>query len=115
MSFDDFRDLITNCKLKPKIIGLTECRLKKNKEPLANIQLSNYTNEFTSAESSKGGTMIYIEKSLRYKMRHDLTMYKSKKIESIFIEVSASKAKYKIFGCIYKHPKMHVSEFVNTS
>ena len=111
--FDDFRDLITNCNLRPKIIGLSECQLKKNKEPLANIQLSNYTHEFTSTQSSKGGTMIYIENSLRYKIRHDLTMYKSKEIESTFIEIIESKLKNKIFGCIYKHPKVPVSEFAN--
>ena len=78
--FDEFRDLITNWKLRPKIIGLSECRLIKNKVPLANMQLSNYTHEFTSTESSKGGTMLYIENSLRYKVRHGLTMYKSKEI-----------------------------------
>ena len=53
---DDFRDLIADSKLKPKLIG--ECRLKKNKNPLPNIQLSNYIHDFTSTESSKGGTMI---------------------------------------------------------
>ena len=46
--FDDFADLITNCKLRPKLIGLSECRLNKNKETLSNIQLSNYNYEFTS-------------------------------------------------------------------
>ena len=76
--FDDFGDLITNCKLKPKIIGLGECWLKKNKEPLANIQLSRYTHEFTSTEYSKGGTLIYIENSLRYEVRHDLCINQRK-------------------------------------
>lgn len=80
LSYDDLRDLIANCKLRPKIIGLSECRLIKNKVPLANMQLSNYTHKFTSTESSKGGTMLYIENSLRYKVRHGLTMYKSKEI-----------------------------------
>ena len=87
---DQFRDLkpdITSNlylhKLRPKIIGLSKCRLKKNKEPLPNIQLSNYKHELTSTESSKGGTMIYIENSLRYKIIHDLTMYKSHRINQM--------------------------------
>ena len=41
--FDDFRDLIPNCKVRPKIIGRDECLLKKNKESLSNIKLSNYS------------------------------------------------------------------------
>ena len=96
--FDDFRNLITNCTLKPKIIGLSECQLKKNKEPLANIQLSNCAHEFTATESSKGGTMIYIENSLRYKVRHDLAMYKSIEIESTIIEIIESKAKIRFLA-----------------
>ena len=41
-------------------------------------------------------------------------MYKSTEIESIFIEMIEPKAKkYRIFGCIYKHPKISVSEFAN--
>ena len=40
-------------------------------------------------------------------------MYKSKEIESTFIEIIVSNAKNKIFGCIYKHSKVPVSEFAN--
>ena len=38
----------------------------KNKPPLRNVDLPNFYCEFTLAESSKGGTMIYIHKNLRY-------------------------------------------------
>ena len=102
--FGDFRDLITNCKLRPKIIGLSECRLKKNEEPLSNTQLSNYTHEFTSTESFKGGTMIYIENSLRYKVSYDLNMYKSKEIESTFIEITEYIAENKDFWLYVQTP-----------
>ena len=37
--------------------------------------------------------MIYTENSLRCKVKHDLNMYKSKEIESTFIEIIESNAK----------------------
>ena len=40
-------------------------------------------------------------------------LYKSKEIESSFIEILESKKKNTIVGCIYKHPNIHVGEFTN--
>ena len=38
-------------------------------------------------------------------------MHKTKELESIFIEIINKKGKNQIIGCIYKHPKMLISEF----
>ena len=38
-------------------------------------------------------------------------IYKSKEKESTFVEIIEAKSKNKIIGCIYKHPKVYVSEF----
>ena len=47
------------------------------------------------------GTLIYIDKSLKYKIRTDLQMYKSKEIGSTFIEViELNPINNQIFGCI---------------
>ena len=40
-------------------------------------------------------------------------MYKSKELESIFIEIINKKGKNTILGCIYKHPKLAIDEFNN--
>ena len=56
---DDLRYLVQSYPNKPKIIGITECRLRKNREVLSNIDLNDYSFEFTTAESVKGGTLIY--------------------------------------------------------
>ena len=53
LSYDDLRYLIANWKLRPKIIGLSECGLNKNKETLSNIQLNNYNYEFISTSSPR--------------------------------------------------------------
>ena len=62
---DDLRYLVASCPNKPKIIGITECRLRKNREVLSNIDLNYYYFEFATTESIKGGTLIYIQNDLR--------------------------------------------------
>ena len=62
----------------PNIIGISETRLKRGKQPIANISLRNYVSEHTPTESGKGGTLLYIDKNLKYKLRNDLNIYEKK-------------------------------------
>ena len=78
---DDLTALINNFRIKPGVIGLSETRLRKNWQSLSNINLENYVYKSTPIESSKGGTMLYVDKQLTYRLRKDLIMYKSKEIE----------------------------------
>ena len=84
---DDLNIFIMNCKNKPKVIEISECRIKTARRLLSNINMNNYSYEHTPTESSKGGMLLYIDKNLRYRPRSDLTLYKSKEIESSFIEI----------------------------
>ena len=81
---DDLTTLVANCKTKPKVIGISECRIKTSRLPLSNNNIDNYTYEYTSTESSKGGTLLYIDKSVKYKSRKDLHLNKPKEIKSSF-------------------------------
>ena len=112
---DDLRYLVESCPNKPKIIAITECRLRKNREALSNIDLNNYSFEFTATESTKGGILIYIENDLRYKIRKDLNLYRGKETETTFVEIIEPnlRNKNKIIGCIYKHPNVLVAEFTS--
>ena len=78
---DDLTALTNNFRIKPGVIGLSETRLRKNWQSLSNINLENYVYKSTPIESSKGGTMLYVDKQLTYRLRKDLIMYKSKEIE----------------------------------
>ena len=110
---DNLKTFIMNCKSKPKVIGISECRIKAGRPPLSNINMNNYSYEYAPTESSKGGMLQYIDKNLKYKSRSELTFYKSKEIESSFIEILELKKKNKIVGCIYKHPNIPIGEFTN--
>ena len=94
-----------------QIIGISESRIKLNKTTSSNIQIPNYTIEQCPTESSNGGTLLYIKKDIIYKVRYDHKKYKSKEIESIYIEIIKRNQKNIIVGCIYKHPHMEAYEF----
>ena len=74
-------------KTKPKIIGISESRLQKSKQHITNISLPNYVYEHTPTESSKGGTLLYLDKHFKYKLRKDLNIYHKGMIESILVEI----------------------------
>ena len=64
-------------------------------------------------ESGKGGTLLYIDKNIKYKLRNDLNIYEKEMAESTFIENLNKKQKNMIIGCVYKHPKHEFNDFTN--
>ena len=69
------------------IIAISETRITKQVSLLNNLNLNNYSFEFTPAETSAGGTLLYIANHLSYKCRNDLNIYKKNELESTFIEI----------------------------
>ena len=61
----------------------------------------------------KGGTLLHISSSIKYKVCKDLNIYEAKELESTFIEIINKNRKNCIIGCIYKHPKMSIQDFDN--
>ena len=111
--FDELNTLLSLLEIKFSVIGITETKFSKNISPSINFSLPNYSVEHTPAESSAGGALLYIADYLSYKLRKDLTnnLYKSKELESIFIEIMYKKKKNVLIGCIYRHPCMSIEEF----
>ena len=54
--------------------------MRTGRPPFSDINIDNYIYECTPTESSKGGTLLYIDKSLKYKLKKDLNLNKPKKI-----------------------------------
>ena len=46
-------NLLSNLKIKPNIIGISETRLQRGKQPITNISLLNYVHEHTLTEAGK--------------------------------------------------------------
>ena len=97
------------------IIAVSETRIINGIEPIFDISIPGYNQYHTPTESSKGGVIIYVNKNLDVKRRFDLEekLYKSKELESVFIEVINHRTKNELFSCIYRHPTMSIDEFNN--
>ena len=99
-NFDDLQHLLS-CTWKTfDIIAISETRIIKNISLLNNLNLNNYSFEFTPTETSAGGTLLYIANHLSYKCCNDLNIYKKNELESTFIEIANPK---KIKYCCGSH------------
>ena len=111
--YDELESLISKSKNDFQIIHISETRLKKTQERTTNIHLKNYNIEHVPTESSNGGVLLYIKKAINYKLRPDLMIYKKRELESVFIEIIQKDSKNIVVGCIYRHPCMQQSEFID--
>ena len=77
-----------------------------------NINLPGYQNPLsTPTEASKGGVLLYVAEGINFKPRDDLKIYKSKELESAFIEIINPNEANSVVGVIYKHPCINGDTF----
>ena len=58
-----------------KPLEISETRITRQVSLLNNLNLNNYSFEFTPTETSGGGTLLYIANHLSYKCHNDLNIY----------------------------------------
>ena len=105
--------MFSSTKVNFHFIGISESRIKQNKNPIDNINLQNYNIGHSTTEAANGGVLLYIKDDIIYKLRKDLKIYIKKYIESTFLKVINQSSKNIIVGCIYRHPCMDLSKFNN--
>ena len=109
---DDLRSALDILKFKFDVIALSESLLIKGRTPIIDIHINGYHPPIgTPTESSKGGVLLYVSDSLKFKERPKLSIYESKHVESIFIEVKNDRSKNHIVGVIYRHPSSNETKF----
>jgi len=111
--FDELTSLLENLQHTFKILAFSETRLTVTYEYFCNLEIPNYSLYANKTDSTAGGTALYIHNDIEHKLRSDLSskMYKSKELESTFVEISLKNQKNMIIGCIYRHPNMSMDEF----
>ena len=109
--FDELTSMLTLLNFHFSIIGLTETRLRKDRNVPLPITIQGYSYEHTPTEASCGGALLYISKKFNYKPRNDLLLYKPFHLETVFVEIIFPNKANLIVGCIYRHPCMTISEF----
>ena len=67
---------------------------------------------YKSTEAICGGALLYIDNKNNYFVRNDLYIYRSKKLESVFIEIINSKGK-NIIVVFINTPWMNTTEFID--
>ena len=110
-NFEDLEYLLKTTNTNFDIIAISETRILKNTKIVKNINIPNFSYEFTPTESTAGGTLIYIADHLAYQKRNDLIIYAKNYSESTFIEITKPSKTNIIVGCIYRHPTMDLNEF----
>ena len=93
------------------IIAISETRITKQVSLLNNLNLNNYSFEFTLTETSAGGSLLYIANHLSYNCHNDLNIYKKNELESTYIKIDNPKKSNIIVGVIYRHPSMDLTDF----
>ena len=74
-NFDDLQHLLS-CTIKDFVIKARRgTRITKKSSSLVDLNLNNYSLEFTQTEVFASGTFLYINNYLSYKCRNDLNMY----------------------------------------
>ena len=73
--------------------------------------MKGYKPFYTSTNSSKGGTALYVNSTYNAFERTDLKT-QNELFESVWIEISNKRSKNIICGCIYRHPNNDLSEFL---
>ena len=63
-NFDDLQHLLSSTKNVLDIIAVSETRITKQVSLLNNLNLNNYSFEFTPIETSAGGNLLYIANHL---------------------------------------------------
>jgi hypothetical protein len=111
---EEFRVYLELINYKFDIICISESKLQKDFEPNVNINIKGYQSPIgTPTESTKGGVLIYVRLGINFKPRKDLNLYKSKELESFFIEIINKKESNDIIGVIYRHPCMDETAFTD--
>ena len=109
--FGDLQHLLSCTKKNFDIIAISETRITKQVSLLNNLNLNNYSFEFTPTETSAGGALLYIAHHLSYKCCNDLNIYKKNELEATFIEIVNPKKSNIFVGVIYRHPSMDLADF----
>ena len=111
---DELRTTLQLLNTPLDFICLTESKLQSGKQLKVNINIDGYQDPIgIPTEASKGGVIIYIKNGIDFFQRNDLNIYKSKELESIFIEICNPKGKNTILGNIYRHPCMDQDLFLD--
>ena len=109
--FDNLEYLIKTTNQTYDVIAISESRIKSNMDITTNINMPNYSIEYTLTQNHAAGTLLYISNNIAYKPRKVLNIYKTHEFESTFIEITTPKKTNITLGVVYQHLTMDLNKF----
>ena len=113
LHIDDLKTLLNLLDHPFDIIGVSETKIREDRDPITNIELDGYDFVHTSTKSYFGGVGIFVKSGHDYVVRTDLNKSVHNVAESVFIEIKHQSKKNLIVGCIYRHHSP-ITEFIST-
>ena len=110
---EELEYILNQLNFKFYIIGITETKTLKEINPIFDYNLKGYNAFHTATESHFGGTLLYVSDNLKAKQRKDIEtkLYKSKELESTFVEIINQGKRNIKASCIYRHSSMDLDNF----
>ena len=93
------------------VLNITETSEKKEGGFMSNVSMEGYDSCFTPSNSSRGGTSIYVKNAFDSIERTDLNVQHDD-FESFWIEIKNKRSKNIICGCIFRHPRYNLTDFI---
>ena len=90
--FDNLCNFLSGLSHKVDILSITESSEQDGTGFLSNIDIDGYVKFHTPSNSSRGGTLVYVNDRFNVIERNDLTI-QSDQFEGTWIEVKNSKSK----------------------
>jgi hypothetical protein len=95
---------------KFSVIGISETWLQNNNNSI-NLESYNFVHNCRQ-DRIGGGVGLYLDNSLNYKPRSDLSCDGLECVESLFVEICMPKRKGIIVGIVYRPPNQNANDFV---
>ena len=111
--FDELNTLLFLFQHNFSFNGISETRFLNGQEPVLDFLIPGYSHISTPTDSSAGGVTLYVSNTLAFKPRPDLSssLYSSKLLESVFVEIVSPNKPNLLVGLIYRHPCMSLKSF----
>ena len=113
-NFDNLANMLTELYFLISVVGVTETKLKNDKEVLLNINITGYSFLSQPSCTNAGGVGVYIKNNLGYIHRSDLSAQLQNDYESLWIEIQNDIRHNTICGFFfYRQPHGNLDNFLN--
>ena len=111
--FDTLNNFLAGATSPIDIVALTETSEDSVISFISNVSVDDYSLFSTPTNSSKGGVCLYVNSEFDAFERSDLKV-QNDLFEMVWIEIKNKNSKNVLCGCVYRHPRYEMDDFLAT-